>query len=89
MVNTNIVVLDEMLGSIPSGSSVMFLTEPTVEGDPFVYQAFYESVAAGKEGVFVTLSKPPQYLVRSLRNMGGALRGTGTGSFSSTVIQCS
>jgi hypothetical protein len=73
MVNTNIVVLDDMLGSIPSGSSVMFLTEPTVEGDPFVYQAFYESVAAGKEGVFVTLSKPLQYLMREFEEYGWSI----------------
>lgn len=73
MVNTNIVVLDEMLGSIPSGSTVLFLTEPTVEGDPFVYQAFYENVAAGKDGVLVTLSKPPQYLLREFEEYGWSI----------------
>jgi hypothetical protein len=73
MVNTNIVVLDEMLGSIPSGSTVLFLTEPTVEGDPFVYQAFYENVAAGKDGVIVTLSKPPQYLLREFEEYGWSI----------------
>lgn len=73
MVNTNIVVLDEVLGSIPGGSTVLFLTEPTVEGDPFVYQAFYENIAAGKEGVIVTLSKPPQYLLREFEEYGWSL----------------
>ncbi|MDY6984844.1 MAG: ATPase domain-containing protein [Candidatus Thermoplasmatota archaeon] len=73
MVNTNIVVLDEMLGSIPGGSTVLFLTEPTVEGDPFVYQAFYENISAGKEGVIVALSKPPQYLLREFEEYGWSL----------------
>jgi len=73
MVNTNIVVLDDMLGSIPSGSTILFLTEPTVEGDPFVYQAFYENVASGKDGVIVTLSKPPQYLLREFEEYGWSI----------------
>jgi len=73
MVNTSIVVLDETLETIPSGSIVLFLTEPTVEGDPFVYQAFYENLVAGKEGVIVTLSKPPQYLYREFEEYGWSL----------------
>ena len=71
MVRSHIVVLDELLGgNIPNGSSLLFLAEPTVESEPFVYQTFYENVSEGKYGIFVSLSKPPQYVFREFEEYG-------------------
>ena len=74
MARTSIILVDEMLGgSVPEGSSVLFLGEPTVESEIFVYQAFYKNLEMGNEGVLVALSKPPQYMMREFEEYGWPL----------------
>ncbi len=68
---TGIEKLDDLLnGNVPENTYALFLGEPTVEGDIFVYQIFYNFLAQNREGIFVAMSRSPRYVFKEFESYG-------------------
>jgi len=71
---TGIPQLDEQLGGgIPEGSSLIYLNQPAVSADIFVFQSFYSAVRSGAHGLFFTNVKPPEMIMADFDQAGFSL----------------
>jgi len=75
---TGIPQLDEQLGGgIPEGSSLLYLNQPAVSADIFVFQSFYTAVRSGAHGLFFTNVKPPEMILADFDKAGFSLEEFG------------
>lgn len=71
MVETGIPKLDEFLGGgIPKGKSLVFFSQPGVEGEIFGLQTIYETLRKGGTGVLVVSSTIPDIVKGQFREFG-------------------
>lgn len=71
---TGIPQLDEQLGGgIPEGSSLLYLNQPAVSADIFVFQSFHTAVRSGTHGLFFTNVKPPEMILADFDKAGFSL----------------
>ncbi len=71
MIKTGIPKLDELLGGgIPEGKSIVYYTQPGVEGEVFGLQTIYTSIKEGRKGVFITSSTTPDMIKGQFKEFG-------------------
>ena len=71
MVKTGIPKLDDLLGGeIPKGKSIVYYTQPGVEGEIFGLQTIYTTLKNGGKGVFVSSSTSPSIIKDQFRDFG-------------------
>lgn len=88
--------LDRLLAPLPERSTLLFLADPGLEAEPFLYQAANASLREGRDVVYAVLNRSPDALLRSMEDYGfspqagpgrllvldaySALMGAGSGS---------
>ncbi|MHC1579368.1 MAG: ATPase domain-containing protein [Candidatus Alkanophagales archaeon] len=71
VLKTGIPKLDEMLGGgVPAGKSLLFFTQPGIEGDVFGMQALYSALSGGLRAAYVLTMSPPYEFFESMREFG-------------------
>jgi len=77
MLKTGIPKLDEMLGGgVPAGKSLLFFTQPGIEGDVFGMQALYNALSSGLRAAYVLTMSPPYEFFESMREFGWEVSGS-------------
>lgn len=71
MLKTGIPKLDELLGGgVPAGKSLLFFTQPGIEGDVFGMQTLYNALTGGLRAAYVLTMSPPYEFFESMRELG-------------------
>ncbi|PTD94838.1 hypothetical protein C9439_00400 [archaeon SCG-AAA382B04] len=67
---TGIPRLDEKIGGIPLGASILYDADPEIEVDVFTMQSSFTNLWRQRETFFLTLSKKPESLREKFRDYG-------------------
>lgn len=71
MIETSIPKLDEFLGGgIPKGKSLVFCSQPGVEGEVFGLQTLYNTLKSGGNGIIVVSSTSPAIIRSQFKEFG-------------------
>lgn len=65
--------LDRLLEPMPEGATVVFVSDPGIEAEPFLYQVAHGALAAGHDVVYLVTSRPPGAVARGMQDFGFAL----------------
>ncbi|RLG37665.1 MAG: GTP-binding protein [Candidatus Alkanophagales archaeon] len=77
MLKTGIPKLDELLGGgVPAGKSLLFFTQPGIEGDVFGMQTLYNALTGGLRAAYVLTMSPPYEFFESMRELGWEVSDT-------------
>lgn len=62
--------LDRLLPPIPAGTSVLFVNDPGIEAEPFLYQAADSHLREGRSVVYAVFNRTPSSVRRAMRDFG-------------------
>lgn len=62
--------LETLLSPIPEHSTILFLNDPGVEAETFLYQAAYKHLEAGRKVVYAVTNRSPSTVVKAMRDFG-------------------
>lgn len=64
--------LDRLIEPVPEGSTVLFLSDPGLEAEPFLYQLANGWLREGRDVVYVVANRSPESVAKAMRDYGFA-----------------
>ena len=74
MIETGISKLDEYLGGIPEGKSVIFQIEPGVEESNIAIHVLYHNLKKGLNGIYIASESSPKNVEKKFREFGWEIK---------------
>lgn len=62
--------LERLLAPVPEHATLLYLNDPGVEAEPFVYQAAHAHLATGGEVVYAVTNRSPTTVLKAMRDVG-------------------
>lgn len=62
--------LERVVGPVPEHATLVFVSDPGIEAEPFLYQAAHQQLAAGGRVVYAVTNRPPSSVLAAMDGFG-------------------